>query len=50
MTPQPSDCLHLAEQVSKEENPDKLIALAEELNRILERKEKCKRRTLSGAA
>ena len=50
MTPQPSDWLHLAEQISKEQNPDKLLELAQELNRVLERKEKCKSKTLSGAA
>jgi hypothetical protein len=35
MTPQPSDWRHLAEQASKEMDPDKLMAIVNELNRAL---------------
>ena len=40
MTPQPSDWRHLAEQISKETNPNKLTDLIAELNQVLEREEK----------
>ena len=39
MTPQPSDWRNLAEQASKETDPDKLMALVTELNQGLEREE-----------
>lgn len=39
MTPQPSDWRALAEQVSKEMNPNKLTDLVTELNQVLEREE-----------
>ena len=35
MTPQPSDWQHLAEQASKETDPDKLLSLVTQLNRVL---------------
>jgi len=35
MTPQPSDWRYLAEQASKEMDPDKLMAIVNELNRAL---------------
>ncbi len=43
MTPQPSDWRHLAEQASNEMNPEKMIELVTELNRILEKREKTSR-------
>ena len=39
MTPQTSDWRHLAEQASSEMDPNKLMALVGELNRVLEREE-----------
>ena len=36
MTPQPSDWKYLAEQASKELDPQKLLSLVDELNRTLE--------------
>jgi hypothetical protein len=39
MTPQSSDWRHLAEQASKETDPNKLLTLVQELNRVLDREE-----------
>jgi hypothetical protein len=39
MTPQPNDWRHLAEQASNEMNPEKMMELIGELNRVLERRE-----------
>jgi len=36
MTPQPSDWRHLAEQASKEMDPDQMMVLIDELNRALD--------------
>lgn len=36
MTPQPNNWRHLAEQASKEPDPEKLMSLVEELNRALD--------------
>ena len=44
MTPQPSDWRSLAERASKELDPDKLIALATELDQGLEREENRRKR------
>jgi len=44
MTPQPRDWRALAEQISNEVDPDKLMALVTELNRVLEREEKQRKR------
>ena len=35
MTPQPNDWQHLAEQASNEMDPDKLLDLVMQLNRVL---------------
>jgi hypothetical protein len=43
MTPQPRDWRELAEQVSKEMDPDKLEVLIDELNRTLDRDERRRR-------
>ena len=40
MTPQPRDWRALAEQISKEMDPNKLTDLVTELNQVLEREEK----------
>jgi hypothetical protein len=39
MTPQPNDWRHLAEQASNELNPEKMMELVHELNRVLEKRE-----------
>jgi hypothetical protein len=45
MTPQNStDWRHLAEQASKEMNPEKLMGLVNELNHVLEQNEQSSRR------
>jgi hypothetical protein len=45
MTPQNStDWRHLAEQASKEMDPEKLMSLVNELNRVLEQNEQSSRR------
>jgi len=43
MTPQPGDWRELAEQVSKEIDPDRLEVLIDELNRTLDRDERRRR-------
>jgi len=44
MTPQTTDWRHLATQASDEKDPNKLIELVGQLNRLLEHEEKsCKR-------
>ena len=43
MTPQPSDWRHLAEQASNEMNPEKMMAIISELNRVLEKREQTSR-------
>jgi hypothetical protein len=35
MTPQPSNWRHLAEQARNEKDPEKMLALVTELNRVL---------------
>ncbi len=40
MTPQPIDWRHLAAQASKENDPQKLLSLVTELNRLLEQNER----------
>jgi hypothetical protein len=40
MTPQPSDWRHLAEQASNEMDPNKLVDLVVELDRMLGEREK----------
>jgi hypothetical protein len=40
MTPQPNNWRHLAEQASKELDPEKLMGLVHELNRVLEQNER----------
>ena len=47
MTPQASDWRHLAERASKETDPIKLLTIVEVLNRVLEREETYKRKTLT---
>jgi len=47
MTPQPSDWHALAERASKETDPIKLLTIVEVLNRVLEREETYKRKTLT---
>lgn len=42
MTPQPHDWRELAEKVSNEMDPDKLEVLIDELNRTLDRDERCR--------
>ena len=45
MTPQnANDWRHLAEQASKEMDPEKLMSLVNELNRVLEQNERSSRR------
>jgi hypothetical protein len=39
MTPQPSDWRQLAEQASNEMNPEKMMQIVAELNRVLEKRE-----------
>jgi len=43
MTPQPSDWRHLAEQASNELDPNRLIDLVVELDRMLGEREKTRR-------
>jgi hypothetical protein len=43
MTPQPNDWRHLAEQASNEMNPEKMMAIIAELNRVLEKREQTSR-------
>jgi hypothetical protein len=43
MTPQPNDWQHLAEQASNELNPEKMMAIIAELNRVLEKREQTSR-------
>ena len=43
MTPQPNDWRHLAEQASNEMNPEKMMAIISELNRVLEKREQTSR-------
>jgi hypothetical protein len=43
MTPQPNDWRHLAEQASNEMNPEKMMELVHELNRVLEKREQSSR-------
>ena len=40
MTPQPSDWRRLAEQLQNEADPNRLMELAVELNRVLEHEQK----------
>ena len=47
MTPQASDWRALAERASKETDPVKLLTIVEVLNRVLEREETYKRKTLT---
>ena len=44
MAPQTTDWRHLAAQASDEKDPDKLIALVGQLNRLLEYEEKSRKR------
>jgi hypothetical protein len=44
MNPQPSDWRALAQQVSKETDPNKLTDLIAELNQVLEREERQRNR------
>ena len=44
MTPQPRDWRALAEQISKEMDPNKLTDLVTELNQVLEHEEKRRNR------
>jgi hypothetical protein len=43
MIPQPSDWQHLAEQASNEMNPEKMLQIVAELNRVLEKREQTSR-------
>jgi hypothetical protein len=43
MTPQPSDWQHLARQASNEMDPQKMMELVHELNRVLEKREQTSR-------
>ena len=43
MTPQPNDWRQLAEQASKEVDPQKMMSLVHELNRVLEKREQMSR-------
>jgi len=45
MTPQPSDWRSLAEQICDEKDSNKMMALVVELDRILEREEKARKRS-----
>ena len=49
MTPQPSDWRALAEQISKEMDPNKLTDLVAELNQVLEHEEKQRNRVGSAS-
>lgn len=43
MAPQPSDWRYIAEQIRNEKDPNKMMALVMELNRLLEREQSSKR-------
>jgi hypothetical protein len=45
MTPQPSDWRSVAEQISDEKDSNKMMALVVELDRLLEREEKARKRS-----
>jgi len=40
MAPQPTDWRHLAEQLSKEKDLDRVLSLVDELNRVLDHEQR----------